>query len=102
MGIAGIGVGVAILTPPNRRNRHARGGADQRVLEKIPTSALRGTHLTDLENLRGLSRILPASDFSDPVVVFLVSHDFYLRRLVSRAEYRIPGSFASDLRSPRT
>jgi hypothetical protein len=76
MGIAGIGVGIAIASP-NRRSRHARGGAGQGVLEKVPTSALRGPHLPDLENLRGLVGMLPASDFRDPVIVFLVSHDFF-------------------------
>ena len=64
-----MGVGVA---PPNRRRRHARGGASQGILEKVPAAALRGSHLPDFENLRGLVGILLARDFSYSVIVFLV------------------------------
>jgi hypothetical protein len=92
--------GAGIAAPTDRRSRHARSGAGQRILEKIPTAALRGSHLPNLEYLRGLVGMLPASDFRDPVIVFLVSHDFFLRLSVSEAQYRIPGSFASAQVAP--
>jgi hypothetical protein len=73
------------LHPPHSRQRHARGGAGQGILEKIPAAR---SHLPDLEDLRGLVGILPARDFSHPVIFFLVSHGFYLLCMVGRPESR--------------